>query len=190
MFELINCFYDEVVRRSQRVSIFPIKTDRFIYDIRFTPDWLIEKIKSNDIDDLWEDGGHCYELLMKEMQYTSDHIGKMHYVCDSDEIGEEYLSGDYSYFTGFIRTDVPFMFHQSSHWQMFPNRLILYGPEFQIEIITDNIHIEIYEVVPNVRDLFFIPEGPKRIEGITEFLINSDRSLLDCNFNRKNNGGI
>lgn len=188
MFELANTFANLIQRSIPRLSRFPIKTDIFIHDSRFTPEWLIEHIREQvkgEDDELWRDGGHCYQHLIDEMEYVRGSRGYMIHVCDSDEIGESWLCGDYSYYYGFVNPAVPFLYHQSSHGLEYPNRLVFYGKEFQIEVITDSIYIQIFEVVPNVRNLFFINNDKMRVWNIKDFLANTDRPLVDMCFNKK-----
>lgn len=185
MYPLTSLFYEIILEFIKSLRSIPGEIYAIIYDPRFTPECLIDDIRSNDSDNInYEDyinDESCYYFIMEELESIACNSDLMTYVCDSIDINDDNsIYGDYLFHIGMLTPEVPFLYLESSHMYAYPPRLILYGPEFQIEIRGDRIGIEVYEVVPTIRNKFFIKDEKEKINAIKDFLLHSDRpSLLD-----------
>jgi hypothetical protein len=158
--------------------MFPAKTNILIWDKRFTPEWLIEHIQSqpDDKDDeMWRDGGHCYQYIMDEINLLVEHWNYLTYICDSEDIKENTSRGNYSYYSGFVDEEISFLYQYSLDGYIFPTRIIFYDEKYTFIVTNDNIEIEIYETVPKYRNLFFIPNLDDKVCQIKKMLQNTDR---------------
>jgi hypothetical protein len=155
----------------------PIKTSDFIYDPKFTPDWLIEYISEND-DQMWLDGAHCFEHIFNEIDKLAEDENLLQ-VCASEEIGEEYPSGYYTYYTGKLSNGVDFLYHQSPSHIEYASRLDLYGEYYTLLVRGDSIYVRIYESLKSTLKLFTIIDERERIEAIKTFLKRSKRTTFE-----------
>lgn len=177
--ELIRQFNNMVELFSRRLRMFPAETDVLIWDKRFIPEFLIDHLKSQadgEDDKMWRDGDHCYQYLMDEMNSFIE-SERIFHLCESEDIKENYLAGEYSYYFGTIDDNLSFLYHQSVHMFHYPNQITLYGNQYTASIFSDNIEIEIYETVDEYRKLFFLPERSDIVIGLTNMLMRYDRRL-------------
>lgn len=176
-------FYRLVIEKLSSHGNLGLETEAFIYDPKFTPDWLIEhlkeqKLQGND-DEMWRDGGHCYQFILDEIEASYHHGDDFWEICTSEDIGEHYLAGEYNYYSGFINRELPFLWHQSADGIQFPSWLTIYGPQITIEIRNDKKAIDIFETVPRVRAMFLDSNEKTHKEAIKEYLANTDRRIVE-----------
>lgn len=180
MYPLTNLFYKISLELIKQLRSIPGKIYAIIYDPRFTPDCVINDVKNNikhqNLDEYYSDS--CYFFIMQEFENVVNNIDLSTYVCDSSDLSDredmEDRYGDYLFYTGMINEEVPYLYMASSHLYAYPSKLILYGPEFQIEVSEDRIAIDVYEVNVNIRNVFFISNEDDKMLSIRDFLSRSD----------------
>lgn len=165
--KLMNEFYTEILSMSDSIHSFPASIDRFLYDPRF-----------NDEAEFDDDIEMLYRPIFESIDGICKYGWNTYPVCDSSDIDEDIECGDYDYIIGKINDECPFMYHRPSHPFEFPSRVILYGFRYQIEVDSSKHHIEIYETVQSVRNLFYLEIFDEKIYAIKNMLINSDRPVL------------
>jgi len=183
LFILLEEFLQLVYEYTNNIKVYPTSTDVFMYDKRFSPDWLVDYLKQLEIDDrIYQDGGYCFEYIFNEFEEAitrlkSNHFDSIWHVCNSNDINESYPGGDYDYYAGIVIEKFPFIYDESSHEFEYPSRLTIYGQDITIEMRRDSTFVDLYETVHRVRDLFFIKNKKNKIEAIKKFLKNTDRPV-------------
>ncbi len=136
-----------------------------------------KELEGKKIREFLEEGIlNFYDPVMNSISNLENHL--IH-ICDSQDLKEDVIYGDYSYYYGFITKDIPILYMKPSHEWTFPTRVTFYGKEYQFTVNSNSPYIYIYEVNPSVRKIFF---GNNKLTRIKNFLLNTDRPLLDLNF--------
>lgn len=177
----INEFYYSITKLARTIRILPATTEAFLYDPRFNDLYVLEMIESEpkDCDYVFDEPDRYYRGLMIYVDSLTRDENTMTYICDSSDVDDSFESGDFNYYSGFINDECAILYHQSSHIFAFPSRIVFYAPEFQIEVHSYKRGIDIYEVIPQVRNMFFIKDINERRDAIRTMLYESDRPRLD-----------
>jgi len=172
----INDIYD-IINRSNKSL--PLKTDKLIYDTRYTPIILVDYIKENGFGDgMWRDGMSCYQFIFEEVISYQDKISCWsNLICSSEDIDEKYPQGNYCYYLGYITNNIPFIYHDCiDGFYHHPTRLNIFTPEYEIFIGVDNVKIKILPV--GNRDMFFRSTFDQSLKDTKEYLRHTDRPLV------------
>lgn len=179
--KLTEELYNEIVSIAWKYML-PCKIVSIFYDRRWSPEWIIDDVKNNpdnkSLDQYKCDS--CYYYIMEEMEYhVNTDINSIH-ICDSFDLGDDdAISGDYLFHIGKLNNEVPYLFMESSHMYSYPNRLILYGPLYQIEINEDRVAINVYKTIKQVRNNFMISDEKEKVLAVMDLLKHSDRPRIN-----------
>lgn len=176
----LNEFCLDIISIANKVNFFPTNIDQLMYDPRYNDEYVIELLKktSSDKHDYIDDIDSYYRIPLGILSNKTTCVNKLTYVGDSEDFKDDLECGDFNYYTGFINSECPFIFHESSHIFAWPNRLVIYSPNYQIEVSSYKKDIEVYETVKNIRNIFFINDISDRIKSIKELLKSTDRPRL------------
>jgi hypothetical protein len=159
MNSLATDLYDEIVHAIDfnKITDFPYKCDHFIYDKRFTPDFIVDDIFryrsvfTSDTSGRYADG--CFYNVFEELQrLVQNNDERLTYICDSKDLLDHTKYGDYCYYRGEIDRYTPFIFMDSSHLYSYPCRLYIFG-EYTVEINEDNAFPIVSERNNKIRSL-------------------------------------
>lgn len=136
-------------------------------------DDIFSMIQKGEIDNEYcDDHPNPYHgKLFNDIVYWDDSLD---HLCNSDEVGDNEMNGDYEYLHYDYDTRKPFGEHSwysiiamiSSHPRVYPNRLIIFRPKYQVIISADTPYVYVYDPVP------YIMLGT---ESKMKYLLNSDR---------------
>lgn len=160
----LDVFYSEIINILDNIHFFPIEINNFLFDKRF---------------DDGPSSGRRYYVLFNEIKKKCKYSGETYHVCDSNDIDEDIVFGDYDYLIGYLNDTCPFLFQLPAYPFGMPERLILYDPKYQIEIDSSKPNIEVCEVNKSARDLFYLKPFDEKIKAIKNMLKNTDRPLLE-----------
>lgn len=174
-------FYSDIISIADKIKVFPATIDQLMYDPRYNDPYVIDILKETEVskDDPLEEIDSFYRVPIRILCNSAMYVNALTYIGDSDEVGDQFESGDFNYYMGFINNECPFMYHESSHMFAFPSRIVIYSPKYQIEVSSYKKEIDVYESVPSTRRLFFIKNPEERFAAVKLMLRNSDRPRLD-----------
>lgn len=176
MLKLTNELFKKIEQFALEKKIILENIDDFLYDPKFTPEWLIEHLKNMENDDeIWKDGGVCYQFIFDELQNNST---EMISICSSEDISEDPHNGIYDYLHGVLPSGDHFIFHQPPSRFEIPSVLTIFGLFFTIFMRDDERHIEIFRTVEKDRRIFFHEGYLNRISAIKHYLQNTDKRLI------------
>lgn len=155
-------FYTEVMEIAKRDSLPTIIGSRY----------LRQKYKNK----LAFDG--YFDILFNSMNWIVENTEYAIHVCDSEDIEDPSVYGDYSYWGGTVSNGLGFIFMESSHPWHFPHRAILYGPEMKITIDGDTSDILVATSNMNEFEKFHINDPKIQKETLKYLLMEFDRPKL------------
>lgn len=185
MFPLLEDFQLNVISYlyHQRIRL-PHKTGHFIYNENYTSSWLADYLRlDHDFTDaLWKEENHCYNFIMDELdnvRISSENMGTndLVQICTSDDLNEDHLLGEYTYYYGIVANTIPFLYCDAIHTSDFPCIISTYGRDIQIDIRTNDINIYIYNTPLTIREMFFIENEIERKMELKNFLLHTDRCI-------------
>ena len=170
--ELINLIYDYINDTGKEP---PLRVNKFILDNRFTGDYLIDYIKENGLGDgMWVDGMSCYQIIFEEIIQYQDTTKYVNMICESEDIGEEYPYGIYSYYLGYITDEIPFIYHDPYEaFYNFPSRLNIFTSDYEIFIAVNDVNIKVLPI--GNRDIFFHSSFDQCLQETKEYLKRTER---------------
>ena len=166
MMDIVYSLYIDIVRYVYENNIFefPVEINHIFYDPKYSS---VEDIElSKDEENIFMDADFYYKSIFSELD---KYLNQMIYICDSDDLEEDESDvGDYTYYSGIINPEVPFLYEVSSHPCHYPNRLIIFGSSYQIEISADIQSIIIYDIPVRNRNAFLSNEKEKMFNWLRE----------------------
>jgi hypothetical protein len=141
---LVYDIYNEITDfvNKNNITDFPYHHKGIIAGTKYTPYFIIESIRKykkifrNDDSGRYADG--CFYNIFEELQsIIQSGDDELMYLCDSKDLLDHPLYGDYSYYMGKLDNGVPFVFIDSSHLYSYPCRLYIYG-DYTIQIFEEN----------------------------------------------------
>lgn len=174
-------FCSDIISAADKIKIFPATIDQFMYDPKYNDSYVIDILKETEEtkNDPLEEIDSFYRVPIRILCNRAMYVNALAYIGDSDDVGDEFESGDFNYYMGFINSECPFLYHESSHMFAFPSRVVIYSPKYQIEVSSYKKEIDVYETVSSTRRLFFIKDPKERLVAVKQMLRNSDRPRLD-----------
>jgi hypothetical protein len=128
--------------------------------------------------DIVDDPGLYYQKILYDFDVCI-HGDDGKRICDSSDINEDVINGDYEYYLLDIDDicNCHVIFMSPSHVMAFPVRLIIFTSDYQYYLSSDNKEIEAYPV--NKSFLAVLDkDNPFRMDGVKEYLYNTDRPLI------------
>lgn len=150
--DILQSVYIDIVKYiyNNKLCEFPLEINHIFYDPKYSSAEDIEI--SNDDENLFMDANFYYKGIFSELEKN---MNILTCICNSDDLGEdENEVGDYFYYSGIINPEVPFIYEMSTHPYHYPNRLIIFGSSYQIEISSDIQSIFVYEITMHNRYTF------------------------------------
>lgn len=169
----ISMLYSDIVKyiadTPAHLTDFPLLINDIFYDLKYTSSYDIDIVSSGDIID----ESFFYTRIFKNL---NSNIKNLIFITNSFVLNEpEDTIGDYSYYSGIITPEVPYLYEMSSHPIYYPNRVIIFDPKYQIEISSDQLPIAVYEVNMGARTAFLSCEKEKMFK----WLMETDRPCLE-----------
>ena len=165
MISVLYDLYIDIVEYiyKNKISDFPLEINHIFYDPKYSS---VEDIEiSKDDENLFMDADFYYKGIFSDVD---EYLNQMMYICDSDDLNEEDDVGDYNYYSGIINPEVPFLYEMSTHPCHYPNRIIIFGSSYQIEISSDIQSIIIHDLVVRNREAFLSSEKEKMFNWLSE----------------------
>ncbi len=178
---MIHQFYMVAETMARIQKELPAKFRTLIYDPRFTSETTIEEYKKDQ--DL---SAICipdfYEYVFKELDDIVRQFNCLTYVCCSEDINEPIERGEFDYYCGMVSSNVGIIYMRASHPWALPSRALIYGPAVQIFVSNDTVDIEASPTNEDIYNKLMVMDDAERAHLIKEFLITTDRPLLDPSF--------
>lgn len=138
MRDTLKLFIDELFKIARTIPFnkFPIDIDGLIYDPRFVSE------PYDEIEEL-EEKIQCYNHIFNILDEKVA-ANELCFICDSTEIDDDIIYGDYDVYNGWIYDDAPLIYFKASHPYECASRIIIFNYIFTYDIIKSRIGIETY----------------------------------------------
>ena len=114
-----------------------------------------------------------FKEMLNEIKQSS-----MQYICNSNDINEDIIYGEYDYFYTEIN-GLNILYHRPTHFGIWPSRIILYDGDYSFTITNETDSALIFRITNNMKQLFEIKNNETRQKEMIYMLWNTDRPKLN-----------
>ena len=105
-------------------------------------------------------------------------IESLEIITDSDEINEAIEYGEYIYRFGILH-DLYIIYHESTHYGIWPNRIIIIDKYYTMIITEDISYIELYETNQSLYQIIELKDPIERKKNLFDYIKNTTRPRLE-----------